>query len=1616
MATIDDIIATVDQLAVATDGSLTLAATDFAGIEVVQGFFDCVVGAQSYTLAGATRAKGNRSITVSGQADVLGCGKVPAAVTFATTAASPVDHLGTAAAVPVGDGVTVTIAGTLVSDAPARLPAVAWVEVDGITVSATIAEPFGAVTFGFAGSIVLSGDTTGTIPIHITRGDTGLWTVEMAGLARPPIGMNQLVALLHGNALELFLPSSLVQILDGLAVSDLAITFDATAKVVTEMSVGVTGTNGFPVSAGLNLEPGLCLALSVANLTDDTAREFVGVVTGTFRIDDVEVPAFVQVDVAASGTSTWLVGLDPSSSGVTLPSLSGLFTLAGGPGFTDLLPSALADLPAIQVNPLLIRFTPSPPQLHQVSFGATTNSAWPVVEDFLTVDHLALSFELVELAGTGKGVGGSLAAIFTITDDVWLYFQVAKDPATSTWTLTGGLPPGRRVKLTDLAATLLKELVTIPPNAPGLVFDTAALTVVPGTSMTFTAGSTTPWPLLDGVVLNAFTMTFSYLGREAHPFSGSLATTIALAKVPLSISARLDSTGIWSFSGSTAKGAVIQVHDLIDDLQRRFGVADVPTDALAGFTVSNIDVEFSAGASPDRPASFLFGCAGTFSVAGTQLDLALAIATDKAITGYTGVFTGRLTLTKADGTSEHVSVVVTGSKLTADWTSSPGHELGFADLAVSFGLDDRPPIPPAVDLTLTSMTLEYDVSSGGLVVAATSKSYGQAVLVSAPLVVGEPRAWYFGVHVDHAIDVSDLPLLKSMLPGGISVGFDGIQLAAASKTIDAAGAAAFNAIIQADPTRSGAPLVPAGGLSSRIGLSMVFHAGSLAAELIMPVAATAAPAAPCGPSGLAPTMPAVGPSAGVASRVAPDGTVWFDVQRSVGPLAVHKVGIRYRDAALEVVLNASISAFGLQIGLLGLGIGTPLTDFQPRFSLDGLTVAMKQGAVEVSGGLAGTLDPVSFYGALTLGAPEFTVNALGGYAEVDNHPSFFVYAVVDAPIGGPPAFFVTGLAAGLGLNRRLLVPDVSQVATFPLVQWAAGGDVPPATDFGGDVGAQVISVLARLAASGAVAPSVGDCWLAAGIRFTSYELVQSFVLLTFSFGARFEVDLLGFSRLALPPGVTPPVAQAELELKASFVPDDGVLSIAGQLTPRSYVLAQTCRLSGGFAACWWFGGAHAGDFVVTLGGYSPRFERPAHYPEVPKLEMEWQVSDSLVMKGDLYFAVTSGAVMAGGYLSALWRSGGISAWFDVEADFVMMFSPLHYFLSAWVHLGASFRIDLAFTTVTVTVHLGVGLDIWGPEFSGQATIDLSIISFTVGFGAGSKAKPDPIDWPTFVGQLMPSTGTTGPRPRLLSDPPAVAAGSARPAIVQITVVSGLRKTLSEEPGKLNWVVSGETFETLVHSAIPVKASSFKNLVDDAPDNLQPQRHGQPIVANIAFGVGPTATDHAGFRSTQTLTLMSDQSPSRVYAIRALQNVAKALWEAPILDRHGVPQVDPLNDTTIPDVVVGYRLVPQVARPDRPLPVDLEDLQYTTDADLRSFAWSDPSWPTTDGFANETVAGSIAAPVAMTNRAVLLSAMAAANLGVPLGELDVSDLASQGSKDLLAPPALRLLGERKGEGV
>jgi hypothetical protein len=560
------------------------------------------------------------------------------------------------------------------------------------------------------------------------------------------------------------------------------------------------------------------------------------------------------------------------------------------------------------------------------------------------------------------------------------------------------------------------------------------------------------------------------------------------------------------------------------------------------------------------------------------------------------------------------------------------------------------------------------------------------------------------------------------------------------------------------------------------------------------------------------------------------------IQRALGPLQCQKLGLGWVEDTnnssndrLSLLFDGGVSFDGLAIDLFGLSIGIPVTapgDFSKYdLDLDGIGLTFSSGDIELSAALlkippdATATPPRNFTeydGEALIKAATFAIAAFGSYAYVpvgdDGYASLFVFAMLDAKLGGPAFFYVTGLAAGFGYNRSLILPDQDAVQQFPLVAAASDpstlGGMPPDP-------AKALALLAPV-----VPPERGEYWLAAGVRFTSFDLINSTALLVVEFGNELEIALLGLSWMSLPPPAAPGAsapankyAYAELGIEIKLLPSEGVFSATAILTPNSFVIDPACQLTGGFAFYVWFGSSpNAGQFVFTLGGYHPDFSPPSYFPQVPRLGFSWPMGGDVTISGDAYFALTPSAVMAGGGLQILFSSGPLKAWFISQMDALIEWAPFHYELNISVSIGVSCRVHLLFVTVTLSATLGADLTIWGPPMGGKVHIDWSVVSFTIHFGADRVGKLPPLNWTDddgkgFAQTLLPhsSNGNSpqaSPMNLMVMATMEASSDAAPPSGIYTIVINDGLQTTFKAGGQTLWVVRPNHFQFSAMTVFP----------------------------------------------------------------------------------------------------------------------------------------------------------------------------------------------------------------------
>ena len=740
------------------------------------------------------------------------------------------------------------------------------------------------------------------------------------------------------------------------------------------------------------------------------------------------------------------------------------------------------------------------------------------------------------------------------------------------------------------------------------------------------------------------------------------------------------------------------------------------------------------------------------------------------------------------------------------------------------------------------------------------------------------------------------------------------------------------------------------------------------------------------------------PPAGAQST--DDGVKWFQLNEKFGPVHLQRVGFKFESGALTALLDGGLTAFGLEVDLMGLSVTQKITDvqngkFDPQFGLQGLGLSFSKGGVSFTGALlhqnnAGVNE---YDGLANVEAEGLKLAAIGSLTTVNDQTSLFLYAVLDYALGGSPFFYVIGLAGGFGLNQKLIMPPVDQVSTYPLIEAARNPPKMPTDP--GSAGTFINAEMQKLRTY--LVPNIGQYFGCVGIRFTSFELLDSFVLVSVSFGREFELDLLGLSTLIVPPQLPanePALATVTLQIVGSFIPSEGIAIVQGRLTPDSHILDPDCHLTGGFAFATWFGpNPHAGDFVITLGGYHPDFQKPDHYPTVPRIGVNWKISTQLSVTGGIYFALTPRALMAGGAMRAVFQTNldltiatvDVKAWFILGADFIVYWKPFHYSAHLYVDIGIDVVIHFL-GTHEINFDAGADLQVWGPRFGGHAYVFFKVIGIKVGFNidfGASPAKPLPLDWDnddaskSFRKSFLPSDDK----------------------IVSVAIGEGLVRKM--DVGNDVWyVINPKDFRVRTSSVIPIK-----NSITDIKQ--VPRESDVPI--NKDFGIAPMSKDNSQVDTFHQITVTrNNQSEDASFLLSPIQsNVPGGLWANENSTDVNAPHL-------IENAVVGFEIVP--AKP--PVPghtkaIARDKLSYSTQAvasaysddPIQIFKATVPS-PGDDPIANYDLWTRIQQEIhTNTTRDQILAALDFTKADLDIGEAFTTDAAyapSYGSLTFLAP--------------
>jgi hypothetical protein len=1142
--------------------------------------------------------------------------------------------------------------------------------------------------------------------------------------------------------------------------------------------------------ARLEIFQGLSLdSLGFEFLRSYTEKTALLVVYATILIGNTSIETKIEIPLGgALSPKCWAL-----TSRSTIPFGSGLNDIihflgnAFGVSFDNVFPEALNSISTFFLDDLQILLDPAAGKIQFLTFRIRSLSAIEIGGQ-LSISKVGLRVNITP-APARPGISLTLFGSIKIKEGVSLDVQVMlpENLSQDNWIffMSGGIALNGLVDIDGLPInTPVNDLHLHPGflNLNSLELKVLEVDFNPLTAalpkVVFDLVAYAECELIHDLKLKNPRLSFTAMNpfNQSEPgnrsLTGSIAGTIAVGDINFGVLAEKRDRG-WSFTGATETKSIL-VGEMISSIGQKFGVTT--PDFINGIELENLTLRFetSADDQDNNSRRATFDCQGNFPVDDGKAKTSLAIDVKRDV-DYTIDLSGELTISSLIFKTTY-SQNATDNFFAAVYSHTKEQKsIKLKELIGSFSSRAAAYTPENLEVDLKYVLLAFEKGNDG-------------------------NKFLFGMDLGASAGLSDLvsnlPLIGKMLPPDQTIGIDDLQILIASKPFDQTLGARLSDILPGESVNDAGRAMLRKGPGIGINVSATMRFGDVRLPLDLPISGGNSPN---------PATPEPGASATTPNVTSSDNAKWFALQKAFGPVSFNRVGLQYKESELHVLLDASITIAGLRLSLDGLSVSSPLSKFEPKFNLRGLGIDYSNGPVEIGGAFLKTQVQVGgktydeYDGAAIIKATQFTLSAIGSYADLDGHPSLFIYAVLDYPLGGPAFFFVTGLAAGFGYNRSLLMPTIDQVAQFPLVAQAVNGQRTP-----NNLTTQLQS-LQRY-----IPPAVGETFLAVGIKFTSFKIIDSFVLLTVAFGTRFEVNLLGLSTLISPPQAppnVPPLAVVQMAVRAAFIPDEGFLGVQAQLTPASYIFTRDCHLTGGFAFYSWFSGAHAGEFVITLGGYHPNFNVPDYYPKVPRLGLSWQVNSNLSVKGGIYYALTASTLMAGGSLQATWQDGNLNAWFNAAADFIVSWKPYHYDAYIRVNMGVSytFTVDLWVTTVrkTISVDVGADLHIWGPEFSGRAHIKLNVVSFDVTFGNASSQQPQPISWVDFRNSFLPRDEE----------------------VCGIAIRNGLTQTTEAK----QWVVNPKDFCLMTDSMIPSKTA----LAGDR--QLQ---FSDPVETD--FGVGPMA--------------------------------------------------------------------------------------------------------------------------------------------------------------------------------
>ncbi|KAH6949436.1 hypothetical protein DER45DRAFT_544800 [Fusarium avenaceum] len=456
------------------------------------------------------------------------------------------------------------------------------------------------------------------------------------------------------------------------------------------------------------------------------------------------------------------------------------------------------------------------------------------------------------------------------------------------------------------------------------------------------------------------------------------------------------------------------------------------------------------------------------------------------------------------------------------------------------------------------------------------------------------------------------------------------------------------------------------------------------------------------------------------------------MSKTMGPLSISSMGVSLSGNSFSnilVSLDATANLGDVTLKMLGLtlainleGIRT-LEDFKDlkfKPGITGIGVSFEKSQLRLAGlftPFGSTEDSENgFMGAIAVSVDKWSAIAAGMYTETkpEKLKSMFAFGALRGTIFTVGSVEVNSLTGGFGYNSKLRLPSISQVARFPFIAMNSSISSPSGS---------LTEHLSTLRSGGkdawvTIAPN--NMWLAAGVGFKAFQTVDAQVLIALTLADEPKFAILAQATAVFPKGKSQERAflVLDIDIASEIDPLHGTILVAGELTPKSFILNPSCRLTGGFALKIFLEGSpHSGDFVFTVGGYSNQFSAPSHYPAAPsRVGIMWRYDSQIYITGSAYFAITPQVAMGGGRMDLVVDKGWVHAVFTAWADFFIHYHPF------------SFALEVG---ITLWIEFSARLGLHGPPMAGFVHLHFWTYNTIVAFGP-QLSRPSPLSWGQFL--------------------------------------------------------------------------------------------------------------------------------------------------------------------------------------------------------------------------------------------------------------------------------------------